>query len=871
MIAVGWVLATDWLLTLPRLTEPYQWLGQTVKGVGFVAVTALLLFWLLRLRLQQHQESERRFSTLVDNLPGAAYCCENDRNWTMRYISRAAVALTGYEPMALIGNAQVAYAELIHPEDRQSVWDQIQQALGADRSFQIEYRLRRRDGTLVWIWEQGRAVPDKACKGRLVLEGLMLDVTERKQAEAAARETLERLESLGDNLPGGAIYRIHLASNGLCRFTYVSKGLERMLGVSREQMLMDAQTVFDQVEAPYNDAVYEANERAARELTLFDMEFPQRCPDGTRKWLAVRSLPYRSADGELYGDGIVLDITERKMVEEKLREAAAVFACTAEGVVITGLDGTIRDVNQAFCNITGYRKEEVIGQNPRILKSGRHEHSFYQAMWQALEQKGLWHGEIWNRRRDGAIYPELLNISVVLDQQGQATGYVGVFSDITRLKESEERLEHLAHHDPLTDLPNRVLFDDRLRHGIRHAERNNNRLAVLFTDLDHFKHINDSLGHPAGDQLLQQFARRLSETLRSDDTVARISGDEFVILLETVESATTVAPVARKLIEALREPFVVDKSSVRVTASIGISLYPDDGRSPATLLRNADAAMYRAKEEGGSTYAFYTAEMTAAAFEHVFIDNALRGALDRDEFRLLYQPQVDLESGRLLGVEALLRWHHPQQGVISPARFIHIAEQTSLILDIGRWVLRSACEQGRRWLDQGFDFGRLGVNVAGRQVHDREFASGVERTLTETGLPLSHLELEISENFVMRRADASVEKLQTLYAQGIGIAIDDFGTGYSSLAHLKRLPITRIKLDQSFVRGIPEEQDDMAICDAVIAISRALGLAVIAEGVETQEQADFLQSKGCHFAQGFLFGRPLPPEEVERLFSAPSR
>jgi diguanylate cyclase (GGDEF)-like protein/PAS domain S-box-containing protein len=867
-IAASWILVSDWLVALPTPGEQDLVPWQTAKGLGFVAVTSALLFLLLRSRLKQHQETERRFETLVESLPGIAYRCENDHSWTIRYVSRSVHLLTGYAPEELIGNATIAYAALIHPEDREPVCEQIQQALKADRAFRVEYRLRRRDGRLIWVWEQGRGVPDINRRGQLVLEGLMLDVTERKQAEAAAKETAERLESLGDNLPGGAIYRLHRTPSGEYRFTYASKGIEQILGISRERMLADATAAFELTEQPYRDAVHQANERSVRDLSLFEMELPQCLPDGSRKWIAVRSLPYRSADRGVFWDGIVMDITERKAVEEKLREAAAVFASTAEGVVITALDGEIRDVNPAFCGITGYRKEEVIGQNPRLLKSDRHDRSFYQRMWQSLEGRGQWHGEIWNRRKDGAIYPELLTISVVSDQQGQATGYVGVFADITSLKESEARLDHLAHHDPLTNLPNRLLFDARLGHAIHHAARNHGALAVLFTDLDRFKHINDSLGHPAGDQLLQQFSRRLTDTLRAEDTVARISGDEFVVLLEAVEGATHVAPVARKLIEALKEPFLIEGSSVRVTASIGISLYPDDGNTVAALLRNADAAMYRAKEEGGNSYAFYTAEMTAAAFEHVFLENALRGALERDEFRLLYQPQIDLESGRLLGVEALLRWHHPEEGVIPPMRFIPIAEQTGLILEIGRWVLRCACAQARRWLDQGFEFDWVGVNVAGRQVHDREFVGDVERTLAETGLPASCLELEISENFVMRRADSGVEKLQTLHAKGVGIAIDDFGTGYSCLSHLKRLPISRLKLDQGFVRGIPDEQDDMAICDAVIAMSRALSLAVIAEGVETEDQAAFLSGKGCRVAQGFLFGRPMPPEAIERLLEA---
>ncbi|MET0072049.1 MAG: EAL domain-containing protein [Candidatus Thiodiazotropha sp.] len=592
------------------------------------------------------------------------------------------------------------------------------------------------------------------------------------------------------------------------------------------------------------------------------VETPWLRKDGQIIHVLLSSAPLDRNDWAKGVTFTALDITKRKQDEEKLRQAAAVFASTAEGVTITDLEGTILDVNQAFSDITGYTRDEVIGENPRILKSERHDRIFYQGMWKSLLTVGQWRGEIWNRRKDGYVYPELLTISSVKDRQGDTTGYVGVFADITSIKQSEERLDYLAHHDPLTDLPNRLLFNARLRQSIKHSYRQHAVLAVVFIDLDHFKHINDSLGHTAGDELLRQLAERLSLAIRSDDTVARISGDEFVVLLEDIGNAEHAAVAVDKLMEVFNAPFGLAENEVYITASMGISLYPHNGEQATELLQNADAAMYRAKDEGRNTYQFYTSELTVVAFEHVFLENALRGALENEEFRLVYQPQVDLATGEVIGMEALLRWHHPTQGIISPARFIPIAEQSGLIIDIGTWVLATACTQGKAWLDQGCDIGRIAVNVAGQQIQDHEFVRRVEAVLKASGLPAGHLVLEVTESFVMRRAEASIQQLEALRDRGIEIAIDDFGTGYSSLSYLKQLPIDKLKIDQSFVRDIPHDPNDMAISEAVIVMGKALGMHIIAEGVETDEQASFLRNKGCGQAQGYLFSKPVSAEEM---------
>lgn len=560
------------------------------------------------------------------------------------------------------------------------------------------------------------------------------------------------------------------------------------------------------------------------------------------------------------------DLSESRQIEERLRLAASVFENTDEGVVITDARASIVEVNRAFTEIMGYTRDEVIGRNPRIWRSGRHDESFYRDMWHALQEVGRWRGEVWNRRKNGEVFPEWLTISSVTDSNGMLTHFVGVFSDISQIKHSQEQLDYLAHHDALTGLPNRLLLNERLEQAIRHADRHHSQLALLFVDLDRFKHINDSLGHPAGDQLLRLVAEQFVEMVRQGDTVSRIGGDEFVLLLEEVDQPQDVIAVVEKLMGVFAVPFRLDGQEVRVTASLGISLYPRDGQDPATLMRNADAAMYRAKEEGRDTYEFYKEELTRNAFERVLLENNLRLALEREELHLLYQPQVNLHTGEIIGAEALLRWRHPELGMIAPSRFIPIAEESGLILGIGAWVLEHACLQARAWLEQGLEFGRIAVNVAGPQIQRGGLVEQVRHALASAGLEASRLELEVTEGFIMQQADSSVEQLQELRHLGVTLAIDDFGTGYSSLGYLKKLPIHKIKIDRSFVRDIPDDPNDMAIADTIIAMGSSLGLSVIAEGVETEAQASFLRAAGCAEAQGYLFGHPLDPAAWPELF-----
>lgn len=508
------------------------------------------------------------------------------------------------------------------------------------------------------------------------------------------------------------------------------------------------------------------------------------------------------------------------------------------------------------------------------VKAGIHPQDFdlWQQNVQACIEEGKEHNlEFRVVHPDGSIHWVQAIGNAEYDSQGHPIRLRGLIMDVTERKTSQERLNYMAHHDHLTDLPNRLLLKARLDQSIQQATRKRTKLAVVFIDLDRFKHINDSMGHAAGDALLQQLAQRLRQVLRSSDTVARISGDEFVAVLEDIEDIQHASMVVAKLMTVFEEPFPLEGQIIHMTSSMGLSLFPDDGMDTAILLRNADSAMYRAKEEGRNTYCFYAEEMTSAAFEYVLFENALRGALKRNEFYLVYQPQIDLSSHRWVGMEVLLRWHHPELGIVSPAQFIPIAEQSGLIQEIGTWVLYRACCQAKTWLDQGIDFGHIAVNVAAPQIQQNNFVHLVQDALDSSGLPSPHLELELTEGLVMHQTEDRIKQLEVLQDMGIYLAIDDFGTGYSSLSYLKRLPINKLKIDKSFVRDIPHDTNDMAISEAVIALGKALNLRIIAEGVEQEIQATFLREKGCHEAQGYLYSKPLPPEEITQLFAEVSQ
>ncbi len=553
---------------------------------------------------------------------------------------------------------------------------------------------------------------------------------------------------------------------------------------------------------------------------------------------------------------------------KELRQAATVFNSTSEGIFITDTDSRIIAINKAFTQRYGYKEDEVIGRKASILSSGRHDKDFYRQMWNSLQQTGNWQGDIYNKRKNGEIFPEWLNISSVVDKDGKTIQYVSVFSDITIVKKSLKKMDHMAHHDSLTDLPNRLLLHDRLEHALLRAKRDQNSLVLFFLDLDRFKMINDTMGHNIGDRLLKEVAQRLTACVRQSDTVARLGGDEFMIIMEELSSDNEPNILAQHILDSFKSPFYFDKDIFFVTTSIGLSLYPHNGTTVNELIKNADVAMYHAKTKGKNNYQYYNHEMSTIAVEAVKLEASLRQAIKEEEFVLYYQPQFNLLTNEITGVEALLRWQHSQKGLLTPDQFLSTAEESGLIIPIGTWVLNTACTQAKQWFDLTGKKISMAVNLSGKQINKEVLISSVTQALQTSHIDPGSLELEITEGFIMQNPEQSISLLNELRNMEISLGIDDFGTGHSSLSYLKRLPVQILKIDHSFVRDIPEDMDDSAITRAIIALGHSLNMSIVAEGVEVKEQQDFLIAEGCDKVQGYLFSRPLPADQVLDLLES---
>ncbi|WP_205231454.1 EAL domain-containing protein [Azospira oryzae] len=682
------------------------------------------------------------------------------------------------------------------------------------------------------------------------LVSLALEHAALRQSQAQLHSLEERYLRLLEFCPTGIIHydtELHI--------TYSNQQFANIIGVPLERLQdLDMAKLQDQRPLPALAAVLEG--RTGR----FEGEY-RASLSGRQLWVSLVAAPVLDQGGQLLGGiAIVEDATERKRAELQLRQLSRAVEQSPATIVITDTNGVIEYVNPKFTRTTGYSAEEAVGLKPSVLKSGETPLEVYQELWSTIASGGQWEGVFHNRRRNGELYWEHATISPITDDNQRITHFVAVKEDITEKRRQEDRIHQLAYFDELTGLPNRTLLHDRVSQCLAAAEREQETLALLFIDLDNFKTVNDSLGHFTGDRLLQSVAQRLKGCVRDSDTVSRLGGDEFVVVLADAQ-LDGASQVARKIIDRVGQPFVIDGHQLTVTPSIGISLFPHDARDFQSLLKNADTAMYQAKESGRNAYQFFTAEMNVLAFERLVLENALRQAVERQEFVLHYQPQVDMGSGRVIGAEALVRWLHPELGMVPPARFIPVAEDSGLIGAIGDWVLYEACRQNRAWQEAGLPPIPVAVNLSAVQLRQSELHESVAELLRRTGLESRYLELELTERTVMEDAEATVRCLRRLDEMGVMLSIDDFGTGYSSLSYLKRFPIDKLKIDQSFVRDIVADADDQAIAVAIISMGHSLRLRVIAEGVETAEQLEILHRHGCDEAQGFHFGRPMPADE----------
>ncbi len=681
-----------------------------------------------------------------------------------------------------------------------------------------------------------------------------MDVTEAKARE----QELARLYRAVEQSPVSVVI-----TDAEGHIEYVNPQFERVTGYTQDEVLGKNPRVLKSGLTPKE--TYVALWTTLTRGEVWHGQLINRRKDGSTYWEEASIAPVRDPAGHTtHYIAVKEDISARKRSEEALRLHTAVFETLTEGVMITDPQQRILAVNPAFTRITGYRPDEVLGQTPCLLASGRHDPGFCAAQWRDLREQGWWEGEIQERRKDGEVYPAWMNIVTVRDAGGEVREYIAVFNDISQRKAAEARIRHQANFDALSGLPNRNLLLDRVARALLAAEREGWQVALLFVDLDRFKEVNDTLGHLMGDELLKQVAVRLTACVREADTVSRFGGDEFVILLNDVKRAQDAAEVARKVLTALERPLEVGGNELHIGASIGITLYPGDSKDAVTLLRNADMAMYRAKEAGRNTYQFYTADMNDRVRRRVALAGDLRHALGRGELFVVYQPIVRLADRTLVGFEALLRWHHPQQGPISPEIFIPLAEETGLIAALGRWVLETACAQARRWQEQGRSW-RIGVNLSSRQLALGLEVAEVERILERIGLDPQRLTLEVTEGLMLDGSTGTLDWMRAIKDLGVRLSIDDFGTGYSSLSYLKRYPMDTLKIDRAFIRDLTSDPSDAALVKAILAMAHSLGIGVVAEGVENEAQIQFLEAHGCGFGQGWWFGRPVAAAEIETL------
>lgn len=809
--------------------------------------------------------------------PAIFFCWGAEAGWPVDYVSDN-VDLLGYSVEEFVEGRR-KFADIIHPDDLEHVIQEVgEYTERQDRSFTQSYRLLSRDGDVHWIDDRTVVERDAGGKATRYL-GIITDITREKVSEEALKLSQARYRALVETTDD---FVWEVDANGI--YSYCSPQIKRILGHAPQAML--GKTPFDFMSPGEAERIAEKFRAIIdRRAPFSSLENTNLHSDGHEIVLETSGVPFFDADGQLAGyRGIDRDITERKQAERRLKEQQEFLQSVVDGVhdtiMVIGEDCGIQLMNKAA---RASMNPECVADihNPKCYEVFHRRKTpcngkAYPCPMQQVVESGKPVTVVHNHAGpDGKPLHVELIAAPLRAEDGAIRGIIETARDITghlsaqqQLVEQKASLERLAHHDALTALPNRLLFLDRLRQAIKKAHRETNQLAVLFVDLDRFKQINDSLGHTMGDAVLKVVAHRLQNCLREEDVVARLGGDEFTIIMGSLHKPQHAMAMAQKLIRSVQHPVSHDDHELYVSASVGISLYPQDGQTADKLLQNADVAMYKAKHEGRRNFQFYTSDMTKLAIERVRMESQLHRALEKQQFVVYYQPQLDLLSGKLIGLEALVRWQHPELGLLLPTRFIPLAEDTGLILPLGRWVLETACRQIAEWHAANLYPGRIAVNLTGNQLKNDKFIPTIEQILEASSCKPDWLELEITESVIMEQRGRSFTILQRLKEQGIELAIDDFGTGYSSLAHLKRLPVSRLKIDRSFIRDIPHDASNKAIARAVIAMGRSMGLKVIAEGVETVEQKTFLAAERCDEIQGYLNGRPLPAGQMSRLLSS---
>ncbi len=808
---------------------------------------------------EAQQEALHRLQLITSQVPGAVYqfLLRPDGSYCLPFASNAIRGLFRVSPEELREDASRLFAA-IHPDDHGDTLASIEASARDLTPWHHEFRVKFDDGTMLWL--QGDSHPQREADGSTLWHGFITDITGRKQAEEELRESRAFHQSVTEAMGEIGIGLFIVDTD--YRVRYMNAVMKEWFGDQT------GRTCYSSIGGATGQCAHCQIEQVLIEKAT--TRYTPVMPDG--RAFDIIATPIQNRDGTISKLEVIRDVTEHRLAEQELRIAAKAFE-SQEGMFITSANGIIERVNKAFIEITGYSAEEVVGKTAAILKSGRHDAAFYQAVRNALESDGYWQGEIWNRRKNGEIYPEWQTISAVRGANEQVTHYVSAFADISQRKQSEEQIHSLAFYDPLTQLPNRRLLLDRLHQALALSVRTDRQGALLFIDLDNFKSINDTQGHAVGDLLLIEVAKRLQGCIREGDTTARLGGDEFVVLLEDLDedeqaAAAQAEAVGEKIREILAQPCLINGHEHHSTASIGITLFRGPVRTMEEMLKRADVALYQAKADGRNTVRFFDPAMQTAVSARVALESDLRRAVsEQEQFLLYYQPQVD-SSGRMIGAEALVRWRHPERGMVSPADFIPLAEESGLILPLGHWVMATACEQLAAWAAQPeMAHLTLAVNVSAKQFNLPTFVEEVLALVDYFGVNPARLKLEITESLLLDNVNDIIAKMTALKTRGISFSMDDFGTGYSSLSYLKRLPLYQLKIDQSFVRDVLTDPNDAAIAKIIISLAKSMNLAVIAEGVETEAQRKFLELNDCHAFQGYLFSKPVPVKEFEQLIA----